>query len=51
MLPKGFNMGFSEAGFQFEMGISGVDSHSDWYKWTHEKANIEKKLFSGSNRS
>lgn len=47
MLPKGFKMGFSEAGFQFEMGISDVDSKSDWYKWTHDKANIEKKLSSG----
>ena len=29
MLPKGFRFGFSLAGFQSEMGLSGKDENSD----------------------
>ncbi len=47
MLPEGFKFGFSEAGFQFEMGVSDVDDNSDWYLWTHDENNRKKKLFSG----
>lgn len=47
MFPKGFKFGFSEAGFQFEMGISEPDTASDWYRWTHNESNISKKLVSG----
>ncbi len=47
MLPKGFKFGFSEAGFQFEMGLSDVDSNSDWFKWVHDQNNIRKHLVSG----
>ena len=47
MLPKGFKFGFSEAGFQFEMGLSDPDINSDWYQWVHDKRNIEKRLVSG----
>lgn len=41
MLPNGFKFGFSESGFQFEMGISEPDTNSDWYAWCHNKRNQE----------
>ena len=47
MFPKGFKFGFSEAGFQFEMGISDVDPNTDWYVWSHDEYNIRNKLVSG----
>ncbi|MHB1812332.1 MAG: beta-galactosidase BgaS [Thermoplasmataceae archaeon] len=47
MLPKDFKFGFSEAGFQFEMGLSQPDMNSDWYKWVHDPENIKKRLVSG----
>lgn len=47
MFSKDFKFGFSEAGFQSEMGISDPDTNSDWYVWTHNPSNISKKLTSG----
>ncbi|CAC12444.1 probable beta-galactosidase [Thermoplasma acidophilum] len=47
MFPKGFKFGFSEAGFQFEMGISDPDPNTDWYVWTHDKYNIQNHVVSG----
>jgi len=47
MLPEGFKFGFSEAGFQFEMGLSDTDKNSDWYKWVHDRNNIKRHLVSG----
>ena len=47
MFPKGFKFGFSEAGFQFEMGISDPDPNTDWYAWSHDEYNIKNKLVSG----
>ena len=47
MFPEGFKFGFSEAGFQFEMGLSDIDSNSDWYIWSHDPRNIEKHYVSG----
>lgn len=47
MLPNGFKFGFSECGFQFEMGLSDTDPNSDWYVWTHDRRNIEQHYVSG----
>ncbi len=47
MFSKDFRFGFSEAGFQFEMGLSDPDTASDWYAWTHDPNTISKKLTSG----
>ncbi|MGP6207023.1 beta-galactosidase BgaS [Cuniculiplasma sp. SKW3] len=47
MFPKDFKFGFSEAGFQFEMGLSHVDANSDWFIWSHDQKNIEKHYVSG----
>ncbi|MEM0136309.1 MAG: beta-galactosidase BgaS [Thermoplasmatales archaeon] len=47
MLPKDFKFGFSEAGFQFEMGISEPDTNTDWYSWSHDAYNITHKIVSG----
>lgn len=47
MFPKNFKFGFSEAGFQFEMGLSDTDKNTDWYMWAHDKYNIENKIVSG----
>ena len=47
MFPEGFKFGFSEAGFQFEMGLSQIDANSDWFIWSHDKRNMEKHYVSG----
>lgn len=47
MFPKDFKFGFSEAGFQFEMGVSDTDASSDWFQWTHSKDSITRHLVSG----
>ena len=47
MLPNGFKLGFSESGFQFEMGLSDPDTNSDWYAWCHDKRNQELGYVSG----
>jgi len=46
--PKWFIFGFSEAGFQFEMGFSSSeDTNNDWWTWVHDKDNIVSGLVSG----
>ncbi|WP_297217210.1 beta-galactosidase BgaS, partial [Thermoplasma sp.] len=47
MFPKGFKFGFSEAGFQFEMGLSDPDPNTDWYSWAHDEYNIKNHIVSG----
>ncbi|MHB1440906.1 MAG: beta-galactosidase BgaS [Cuniculiplasma sp.] len=49
MFPKNFKIGFSEAGFQFEMGLTGKDENTDWFKWSHDQSNVEKHMVSGDN--
>lgn len=41
--------GFSEAGFQFEMGASeaAIDKGTDWYVWVTDPFNIMNRLVSG----
>ncbi|MEM2005318.1 MAG: beta-galactosidase BgaS [Zestosphaera sp.] len=47
-LPDRFLFGFSEAGFQFEMGFPGLeDAHSDWWVWVHDPDNIASGVVSG----
>lgn len=47
-LPKSFAIGFSESGFQFEMGFPGLeDPNSDWWQWVHDGDNIASGLVSG----
>ncbi|MEM2950936.1 MAG: beta-galactosidase BgaS [Nitrososphaeria archaeon] len=46
--PEKFIFGFSEAGFQFEMGLPGSeDPNSDWWQWVHDPDNILSGLVSG----
>jgi len=46
--PKDFKLGFSESGFQFEMGLPGSeDPNSDWWIWVHDAENIMSGLVSG----
>ncbi len=46
--PKDFVFGFSESGFQFEMGLPGSeDPNSDWWAWVHDTDNIRAGLVSG----
>ncbi|MEM0304887.1 MAG: beta-galactosidase BgaS [Saccharolobus sp.] len=46
--PKSFKFGWSQAGFQSEMGTPGSeDPNSDWYVWVHDKENIAAGLVSG----
>ncbi|ADN50966.1 beta-galactosidase BgaS [Vulcanisaeta distributa] len=46
--PKGFRFGWSQAGFQHEMGIPGdEDTNSDWWVWVHDRDNIVSGLVSG----
>jgi len=49
MMPHGFMWGFSEAGFQFEMGASleAVDKGTDWYVWVSDPFNIVNQVVSG----
>jgi Beta-glucosidase/6-phospho-beta-glucosidase/beta-galactosidase len=45
---KDFLMGFSESGFQFEMGYPGhEDPNSDWWHWVHSQDNIASGIVSG----
>ncbi|MGC9071291.1 MAG: beta-galactosidase BgaS [Acidilobus sp.] len=46
--PKGFFFGWSQAGFQSEMGFPGTeDPKSDWFVWVHDPENIAAGLVSG----
>ncbi|ADM27756.1 glycoside hydrolase family 1 [Ignisphaera aggregans DSM 17230] len=46
--PKEFIFGFSESGFQFEMGLPGSeDPNTDWWVWVHDPENIASTLVSG----
>jgi len=46
--PRNFLFGFSESGFQFEMGIKGSeDEYSDWWSWVHDEENMLAAIVSG----
>ncbi len=46
--PKEFIFGFSEAGFQFEMGVpNSEDPNTDWWVWVHDPENIAVGIVSG----
>jgi beta-galactosidase len=46
--PKDFMIGFSESGFQFEMGYPGFEDHNtDWWIWVHDQDNIMSGIVSG----
>ncbi len=46
--PKDFKFGWSQAGFQSEMGDNNaLDDKSDWYVWVHDKENMQSGLVSG----
>ena len=48
--PANFLWGASNSGFQFEMGSpsgENIDQNTDWYKWVHDRSNIEKGIVSG----
>uniref|UniRef100_A0A7C2FNM8 Glycoside hydrolase family 1 protein n=1 Tax=Thermosphaera aggregans TaxID=54254 RepID=A0A7C2FNM8_9CREN len=46
--PSGFMIGFSESGFQFEMGYPGFeDPNTDWWIWVHNQDNIMSGIVSG----
>ena len=46
--PKSFKFGWSQAGFQSEMGTPGSeDPNTDWYVWVHDPENIASGLVSG----
>jgi Beta-glucosidase/6-phospho-beta-glucosidase/beta-galactosidase len=48
IFPKSFRFGWSQAGFQSEMGTPGSeDPNSDWYVWVHDPENIASGLVSG----
>jgi beta-galactosidase len=48
LIPKGFLLGFSESGFQFEMGLPGSeDPNSDWWVWVHDHENMLSGVVSG----
>ncbi|MDT7878319.1 MAG: beta-galactosidase BgaS [Candidatus Caldarchaeales archaeon] len=49
MFRRDFMWGFSEAGFQFEMGYSpeAVDKNTDWYVWVTDPLNILNRVVSG----
>lgn len=45
--PKSFKFGWSQSGFQSEMGgPNSVDRNTDWFKWVHDKKNLESGLLS-----
>ncbi len=47
-IPKDFLLGFSESGFQFEMGMKGSeDPNSDWWSWVRDEENIISRIVSG----
>lgn len=42
--PRGFTWGVALAGFQSDMAHgSSLDTHSDWWAWTHDAGNIDAK--------
>ncbi|PSN90571.1 beta-galactosidase [Candidatus Marsarchaeota G2 archaeon OSP_D] len=44
----GIRFGWSQAGFQSEMGLPGSeDPNSDWFAWVHDKENIAAGVVSG----
>ncbi len=46
--PLNFKFGWSQAGFQSEMGtLESEDPNSDWYVWVHDNENIASGLVSG----
>ncbi len=46
--PKGFKFGWSQSGFQSEMGTPGSeDPNSDWHVWVHDRENIVSQVVSG----
>ncbi|ARM75441.1 beta-galactosidase BgaS [Acidianus manzaensis] len=46
--PNNFKFGWSQSGFQFEMGSSNSeDPNTDWYVWVHDKENIMSRIVSG----
>ncbi len=46
--PSGFMIGWSQAGFQSEMGLPGSeDPNSDWFAWVHDEENIATGRVSG----
>ncbi len=47
MFDKNFKFGFSECGFQFEMGLSDEDKNSDWYAWANSRNNAQNHYVSG----
>ncbi|GGP20579.1 beta-galactosidase [Thermocladium modestius] len=48
LFPKDFKFGWSQAGFQSEMGLPGdEDPNSDWFVWVHDRDNITAGLVSG----
>ncbi len=47
MVLDNFKFGFSECGFQSEMGLSDIDYNSDWFIWSNDKRNIQKHYVSG----
>lgn len=47
-IPRDFLLGFSESGFQFEMGYPGhEDPYTDWWQWVHSPDNIAGGIVSG----
>lgn len=47
-IPQNFLLGFSESGFQFEMGFpEQVDPNTDWWVWVHDPNNIISGIVSG----
>ncbi len=46
--PPDFLLGFSESGFQFEMGFPDqTDPNTDWWIWVHDPDNIASGIVSG----
>lgn len=48
LIPREFLLGFSESGFQFEMGLPGSeDPNSDWWTWARDRENVLSGIVSG----
>ncbi|MDM7274636.1 MAG: beta-galactosidase BgaS [Thermoprotei archaeon] len=48
VFPRDFLFGFSESGFQFEMGFKGSeDPNSDWWVWVRDFENVISGVVSG----
>ena len=46
--PPGFRFGWSQSAFQSEMGNRrNVDTNTDWYRWVHDRDNMEAGRVSG----